>query len=277
MKKKYAKIINDLEKELKKIELENMETLIVAELCASLIKTHIKEVRGLVLSNGFKFNKDEIYFFKSVKPLLVSKLVYYVEIFKIENYKPKVNAKLQRKYLERKIKYYYDFIEEYIDFYQYYKTNEKYSDEEFFLRNNKSIRTQFDRSDSYVDDDFTTSLDSIFSKFMAYDLLIKHLQYEIDKLSLKVPNENIIVSNLTWTGPKVGLIEIIYAMAASKVINNGNIDIKEIASTFQKLFKIDLGDYYHSFMEIRHRKRNNTKFLDLITLNLKKRIEKFEE
>lgn len=277
MKKKYAKIINDLEKELKKIELENMETLIVAELCASLVKTHIKEVRGLVLSNGFKFNKDEIYFFKSVKPLLVSKLVYYVEIFKIENYRPKENAKLQRKYLLRKMKYYYDFIEEYIEFYQYYKTNEKYSDEEFFLRNNKSIRTQFDRSDSYVDDDFTTSLDSIFSKFMAYDLLIKHLQYEIDKLSLKVPNENIIVSNLTWTGPKVGLIEIIYAMAASKVINNGNIDIKEIASTFEKLFKINLGDYYHSFMEIRHRKRNNTKFLDLLKLNLKKRINQFEQ
>jgi hypothetical protein len=277
VKKKYAKIINDLEKELKKIELENMETLIVAELCTSLIKTHIKEVRGLVLTNGFKFSKDEIYFFKNVKPLLVSKLVYYVEIFKIENYRPKVNAKLQRKYLLRKMKYYYDFIEEYIEFYQYYKTNEKYSDEEFFLRNNKSIRTQFDRSDSYVDDDFTTSLDSIFSKFMAYDLLIKHLQYEIDKLSLKVPNENIIVSNLTWTGPKVGLIEIIYAMAASKVINNGNIDIKEIASTFEKLFKINLGDYYHSFMEIRHRKRNNTKFLDLLKLNLKKRINQFEQ
>ena len=277
MKKKYAKIINGLEKELKKIELENKNTLIVAELCASLIKTHIKEVRGLVLSNGFKFSKDEIYFFKNVKPLLVSKLVYYVEIFKIENYRPKVNAKLQRKYFERKMKYYYDFIEEYIDFYQYYKTNEKYSDEEFFLRNNKSIRTQFDRSDSYVDDDFTTSLDSIFSKFMAYDLLIKHLQYEIDKLSLKVPNENIIVSNLTWTGPKVGLIEIIYAMAASKVINNGNIEIKEIASTFEKLFKINLGDYYHSFMEIRQRKRNNTKFLDLLKLNLKKRINQFEQ
>lgn len=277
MKKKYAFIINELEKELKKIELENVEILTVAERCTSVIKIHIKEARALVLSNGFKFSKDEIYFFKSVKPLIVSKLIYYVEIFKIENYRPKVNAKLQRKYFERKMKYYYDFIEEYIDFYRYYKTNEKYSDEEFFLRKNKSIRTQFDRSDSYVDDDFTTSLDSIFSKFMAYELLIKHLQNEIDKLSLRVPNENILVSNLTWTGPKVGLIELIYAMAETKVINNGNIDIKEIASTFEKLFKIDLGDFYRSFMEIRQRKRNNTKFLDLLRLNLKKRIDKFEQ
>ena len=112
---------------------------------------------------------------------------------------------------------------------------------------------------------------------MAYELLIKHLQNEIDKLSLRVPNENIIVSNLTWTGSKVGLIELIYAMAEAKVINNGNIDIKEIASTFEKLFKIDLGDFYRSFMEIRQRKRNNTKFLDLLRLNLKKRIDKFEQ
>ncbi len=42
----------------------------------------------------------------------------------------------------------------------------------------------------------------------------------------------------------------------------GKTDIKAIATYFENVFEIDLGDFYHTYLEIRNRKINRTKFLD---------------
>ncbi|WP_442955343.1 RteC domain-containing protein [Pedobacter terrae] len=46
------------------------------------------------------------------------------------------------------------------------------------------------------------------------------------------------------------------------MFNNGSPDIKLIAKTFEDAFTIDLGDFYHTFIELKARKMNRTKFLD---------------
>lgn len=52
------------------------------------------------------------------------------------------------------------------------------------------------------------------------------------------------------------------ALHTRSVFDNGNADIKIIAKTFERAFNIDLGDFYHMFMELKARKINCTKFLD---------------
>lgn len=123
-----------------------------------------------------------------------------------------------------------------------------------------------------MDDDFAANLDTTFAKFMGYKLAIEYFQKEIEKLSLN-PNENqlqtnIHRSNLTWTGTKVEAIEMIYAFHACRVFNNGNAGIKEIADTFQVAFNIDLGNYYHSFSEIKRRKNVIPRFLNFAIVKL---------
>ena len=51
-------------------------------------------------------------------------------------------------------------------------------------------------------------------------------------------------------------------MYKRQVFNNGNTDIKLIAKAFEDAFNIELGDFYHTFMELKARKINRTKFLD---------------
>lgn len=52
---------------------------------------------------------------------------------------------------------------------------------------------------------------------------------------------------------------------------------KKLASVCEQIFNIELGNYYHTFIEIRARKCNNTKFLDKLKESFKKRIEVFDE
>lgn len=70
---------------------------------------------------------------------------------------------------------------------------------------------------------------------------------------------------------------MIYALYAQGVFNNGNTDIKLIAKTFESTFNIDLGDFYHTFMELKARKIYRTKFLDNLRDALIKKMDVEDE
>jgi hypothetical protein len=50
-----------------------------------------------------------------------------------------------------------------------------------------------------------------------------------------------------------------------------------MAAVCEQIFNIDLGNYYHTFIEIRSRKSNSTKFIDKLKESLLKRIEESDE
>jgi len=77
---------------------------------------------------------------------------------------------------------------------------------------------------------------------------------------------------MTWTGNKVDLVELIYAWEAACCFNNGNANIKEIVTYIEIVFNIDLGDYYHTFRELR-RRVNRTAFLDKLIKFLNDRMD----
>ena len=80
-------------------------------------------------------------------------------------------------------------------------------------------------------------------------------------------------SKQTWTDPKTALIELIYAFHSHSSLNNGKADIKEIATNFEQIFNIDLGDYYKTYLEMKMRKNSRTKFLDSLRESLLKRMD----
>jgi len=66
---------------------------------------------------------------------------------------------------------------------------------------------------------------------------------------------------------------LIYALCAQGILNNGNVDVKIIAKTFERTFNIDLGDFYHTFLELKARKINQTKFLDSLREALVRKMD----
>lgn len=80
---------------------------------------------------------------------------------------------------------------------------------------------------------------------------------------------------MTWSGSKVDLVELIYAWEAAGCFNNGHTSIKEIVAYVEIVFNIDLGDYYHTFRDLRRRVKR-TAFLDSLINLLNERMNEVD-
>lgn len=276
--KNFKNIINELNSSLEKLESETEESINKAEQGIQISKNALIELRTISIERTFKNQEDEIFLFKHIKPIVYSKLIYYVKLFNIESKRPRGSAKSQKKYLDYKIKRLQDYFNDNLEFYQYYRRGGTSLDSQYFVRGKNDIRLQPDNFHFLIDDKFSTSHDSTVATIMAYDMLIVYLQKEMELIENKNGMETTInpfqkQSKLFWTGNKVDLIELIYALHASGAINSGTADIKEMAIACEQAFNIDLGNYYHTFVEIRTRKMNKIKFMMKLNESLEKRLE----
>lgn len=276
----YNDIVRELDKTLETLESEAEDIIQRAEKGIKITRSTLEVLGELVNTKEFDNEATEIQFFKCVKPSVFSKLIYYVKLFNIETKRPRSSKKSQIKYLNKHIDKLQIYFHDNLEFYHYYRRGASFLDEQYFLRGKADIRLHPETFHFFTDKQFSTSHDSTVATIMAYDMLIIHLKKEIDKLEnngMETQMENKQRSKLFWTGNKTDLIELIYALQSSGAINSGTADIKELASTFEKVFNIDLGNYYHTFVEIRSRKSNNTKFIDWLKESLVKRFYETEE
>lgn len=268
MDKFYNEKLYKLETAINDLEVEADSSVQRIEAVIHLILECLSEVKEHVLKRGFKNINEEIHFFKHQKPNIVAKLIYYNAIYKIETRKP-YGVKPVKKYLKKELKKLKGFFDNNLEFYKYYRSNNSYVDDKFFVRGQHDVKLWLDTYYFESDKTFSTSHDYKVAKMMANDLIQVYIEDQLNSHHKEVSD----ASSLNWTGSKTALIELIYALYAHGVFNNGNTDIKLIAKTFEDVFNIELGDFYHTFMEIKARKINRTKFLDHLCETLIKKME----
>lgn len=103
MDKYFDQIQRRLKVEIHELESETDCSVQRIEAIIDIIVKCLSEVKEYVLNRGFKNIDEEIHFFKYQKPAIVSKLIYYNAIYKIETRKP-YGAKPIRKYLNKELK-----------------------------------------------------------------------------------------------------------------------------------------------------------------------------
>ena len=275
--KKIEKIVKELDYNLDFLEKETEGILEKAEESIRVTKRALEQIRILFLRKKLIPKNEEILFFKNMKPYVFSKLIYYVKLFSIESKRPRSSNKSQVKYFNNHIDRLQNYFNDNLEFYHYFRRGATFLDEEYFIRGKADIRLFPDSLSFFADDKFSSSHDTTVATIMAYDMLIIYLKREIDKLE----NNNSMETNygaftnqskLFWTGNKTDLIELIYALHSSGSVNSGTADIKEMASACEQMFNIDLGDYYRTFLEIRSRKINQTKYIDKLKDSLENKM-----
>ena len=93
MDKFYKETLSKLELEISELEVEVDCSLQRIEAAIHLILECLSELKEYVLKKGFKNTNEEIRFFKYQKPVIVSKLIYYNAIYKIETRRPYGNKR----------------------------------------------------------------------------------------------------------------------------------------------------------------------------------------
>ncbi|MBC5838840.1 RteC domain-containing protein [Flavobacterium muglaense] len=275
-----SKILSKTEENLQALVFEYEDTIKFSEFAINILLKSLEQLKVLVIKTNFKSEHEEIKFFKEVKPLLFSKLIYQTKVLNIETKRPKGTDRTQRKYLLNELDNLHRFFDNNLDFYQYYRTGAIYLDDKYFLRGKFDIRLSLDTFFYMSDHDFSTSHDFKVSKILANDLLEIYLKEQLASLDRKeimtAKNQNIPKVKLTWTDNKSALIEILYALYYQGSFNNGTADIKDIANYLETVFNIDLGDVYRSWYSIRGRKTETTLFLDSLKTILQKKIDQEE-
>lgn len=270
MDKFYNETLRKLEMRISELEIETDRSMERIEAVVKLVAKCLSDVKEYVLKRGFKNLDAEIHFFKYLKPVILSKLIYYNAIYKIETKKPFGGEKTIKKYLNRELEKLKRYFNNNLDFYKYYRTNSTYLDDSYFIRGKHNIKLSLDTYYFEADHSFSTSHDFKVAKIIANDLIQVYLEDLLKTHKQKKVSESY---PLNWTGNKTALTELIYALHSQGVFDNGNADIKLIAKTFELAFNISLGDFYHTYMELKSRKINRTKFLDGLRDALIKKME----
>jgi hypothetical protein len=274
------KLHSELEEQLHFIILETDDSIKRAELSIEVINISVKKLRSFIVKHKFKSENDEIHFFKKLKPSIYSKLIYHNSVYNIEAKMPTGGDEATKKYLAKELDKLKQFFHQNLEFYKYYRTNSSHLDHKYFVRGKHDIRLELESFIFDSDPKFTTSHDHRISKILANDQLQVYLE---DRLASYQRPGQIAASQvlpktkLNWSESKTALIEIIYALHSQGVFENGKADLKEIASYFETMFNIDLGDYYRTYLEIRMRKSGRTKFLDNLKNNLLKRMDEADD
>ena len=223
--------------------------------------------------------KNEITFFKKHKPYVYSRLKFYAKLYNFLINRPAGTIQSQQIFIDEEIQKLQESNRRNIDFIKYYREESTVLDEFYFIRGKDKISLVSDTSHFYTDAEFSTSHDNAIAKIMAYDLLINHYVQELSYLrdqSYGISNKLNTLANgerLGWTASKTDLIELIYALQASGAIKSGTAGIKEMASACEDIFELKLGNVYRTFLEIRERKIDQTKFIDRLKATLLRRME----
>lgn len=280
MNTKINSLLLDLNEQLNFIDLEIDNPIKKCEKAIDISLRSKEKLKLLMQRLNFKSEIEEIHFFKEIKPQFTSKIIYYNSIFNIEMKKPNGGIRVLKKYYNNELIKLKAFFDNELDFYKYYRSGNVYLDYKYFLRGKPDIKLSLDSYYFEADKTFSTTHDFKVARILANDLIQLYLENQLIMIENKDPHEKSQLKpnvKITWTASKVSMTELLYALHSQGVFNNGSVDLKDIAEYFEYIFEINLGQYRRTFLEIRTRKTDRTKFITSLNETLIKRMDNADD
>lgn len=276
MKEVFHEILISINNEIDKLNLDGVISIDNAVYMLKVISPLFGKLQAATTNYQFQAEADEVYYFKKLKPAILGKYLFFSKIYNIESQMPIGNKDVIKHYLSEELNSLTHYFYRNKEFYQYYRTEQTYSDSIYFVRGNCK---PFLCSDSvHIDKDprSSTGYDYKVAKILANEQLQKYLEKRIQSIErieeLTSTLSKLSFPNLSWTGKKVFLIELGYSLYSSCDINGGKATIGEIMDALSILFNIDLGDYYRVYLNLKSRKKDRTSYLNSLIDKLIKRM-----
>ncbi len=279
LKEELVNILSELNWEIDKIDLYGYDIIETSLSMIHKLQAILNDLRTRIQTYVFPTKEDEILFFKTQKPELLGRLLFFYKIYRIETQCPTGSNEIIRLYLNNELGSLTYFFNRNLDFYQYYRSHSTVHDELYFLRGKVDFRLCTDSAQFDKDPNFSTGYDYKVAKILANEMLRIYLNKKLQKLECDsyIEDKQTVTTKIPirFTGKKNALIELGYALVSSGDINHGNIEIKEFMKYLSSIFNIDLGGYYDAYIAMRERK-DQTAYLNLLAEKLSKRMREDE-
>ena len=277
MKDEVDKILAQIEVDISEIDLYGYDIIETSLSMVHKLQTVLDELRAKIQTYIFPTKEDEILFFKTQKPEILARLLFFYKIYRIETQCPNGSDEGIRNYINRELDNLTYFFNRNLDFYQYYRSHSTMYDKYYFVRGKADIRLCADSAQFDKDPNFSTGYDYTVAKILANEMLRIYLNQRLQLLEKKQLTNDIKISlsdfKLKWTGTKSEAIEWGYGLFAAKTLNYGNATIKEVMAFVETAFDIELGDYYRTYLSLKNRKKDRTAFFTFIMEQLQKRMD----
>ncbi|WP_299780531.1 RteC domain-containing protein [uncultured Formosa sp.] len=242
-----------------------------------LCNNALYHLKTLVEEQGFNTIEEEIYFFKRLKVVPLSVLVYFSEVRSCQLLMPKLGVQNKMSFLKKRMSRINKFFLRNCDFVQYMEQDLNYLDKQYFTRSHQVFPLYTLPESAYLDPKFFTSHDMLWARIKGLNQFIHYIQHLMKGIVLQDqinhPNSK-LNTPLQWTSSKIALIELIYALQESQVINYGKEDIKTIAQIFEQLFELPLDNIYKTYSEIKARKGARARFLEELIYRFNNRMDR---
>lgn len=244
------------------------------------LKTELSMLKGFVISYTFNDTEEEIDFFKNKKPIVLGYLIFYNQVYRIESDRPFFGDTIRSYYLEE-IERLKTELKKDASFYRYFRSGLTHYDELYFTRGQDDVNMFTETFFFETDTGFSTYYDYKVAVIIGYEMLFKYLLDKINDTGNREKREKelyrIIKSHYTWTDTKAAIVELIYGLFVVGCINNGKTEISELAHIFSLIFNIDLGDFYHTYLALKTKKKSPTAFLERMVRRLREYMQREEE
>lgn len=264
-----------LEAQLFQIENETNNPLKAAKRAFSAAKDAVARLQEYILAYSFKDRQEAIQFYKEEEPSFHARLIYYAGVYRIERSKPVGSKEIIKAFFEEELNKIYLFFRENEDFYKYYRTGADFMDEMFFIPDGDTSQIAIDEYSCILNNHLCTAHGYKVARIKAFEKLQAYLNSQLAQTD-DLPQPQPVETNCKWTGSKVALTELMYALVYSGMINNGHIQVKELAETLEYIFQTKLGNYYRTRQEMYSRKETAS-FLELLIKRFRQGMDEADE
>lgn len=259
-------LYEELQRELSLLNLEIDNPLIQIDSACKLVDNAMTKLKSYLIEYKFQSEEEEIEFFKEHMTLYLKDAVFYTEVFNLESIKKIGTKKSLRHYYEQELRTIQNYLDSHQTLYNYLLLEKSDKDKIYFLRSSEAPVYKPSLFRHTLDTRFCTVFTLYFGRIKGVLEISKHIYSQLRKLNgISSIAEMTKKPPLTWTGKKVDLVELVYALKAGGVFNHGRADIREIATAFELVFNQNLKDIYRIYQEIGVRKKTRTAFLDYLT------------
>lgn len=271
----YDKLYIQLQEELTGIAGSGLTPLAGFAADMEAIRIAIIRLNEEIILHPFSSSREEVCFFKSIKPKFYALKIYHKELFNIQQNTPFGGQEALKPYYQDEIIHIRHWFSRHKFYYQYYRLGATEFDDRYFLRSAQLPEIWLDDLPEY-NKGSDSPLDGLFAKFMAYEMLQAHIFELMNNPGHKDVSR--ISPEVKWTGDKVNLVEVIYGIYHTGQLNNGNAVLSTIIRTMETSFQIDLSRTYRDFVDIKRRKASSpTRYLELMRESLHKHIDSENE
>lgn len=276
MREYIDNILQEIDSEIDDFDFYDCDIIESSLAMIARLENILNELRERMTNYTFASKEEEILFFKEQKPEILGRLLFFDKVYQIDSKFPNGSDDVVTAYLNEKLDNLTYFFNRNLDFYQYYRSKSSLYDEYYFTRGRTDVRLYSDSSRFDRDPNFSTGFDYKVAKILANEMLRIFLNKRLQNIGkekhLEESRGRYLKHPVSFTGKKIVLIEIGYALASAGYINHGNIEIKEIMDYLGAVFNIDLGDYYAAYIGMKGR-QDRTKHLNKLSQLLMERMD----